>query len=71
MDDIEGRFIKDGAKIVALPIAQLSNLSIDKSSFPRLCRTAKLVHIFKKGSKAETKNYRPISLLPLIFEIME
>ena len=71
IDDIGGRFIKDGAKIIALPIAQLCNISIDKSSFPRLCKIAKLVPIFKKGSKTETKNYRPISLLPLISKIME
>ena len=62
IDDIGGRFIKDGAKIIALPIAQLCNISIDKSSFPRLCKIAKLVPIFKKGSKTETKNYRPIYL---------
>ena len=33
-DDIGGRFIKDGAELIALPIAQFCNLSIGSSSFP-------------------------------------
>ena len=71
IDDIGGRFIKDGAELIALPIAQLCNLSIGSSSFPLICKKAKVIPIFKKGSKTEAKNYRPISLLPLISKIIE
>ena len=72
IDNLSGRFLKDGAKILASPIAQLCNLSIKTSSFPDCCKTAKLKPLFKgKGSKTDPKNYRPISLLPLISKIME
>ena len=72
IDNLNGRFLKDGAEILASPIAQLCNLSIITSSFPDCCKTAKLKPLFKgKGSKTNPKNYRPISLLPLISKIME
>ncbi len=54
-----------------MPIAQLCNLSIKLSSFPSYCKTAKLKPLFKKGSKTDPKNYRPISLLPIISKIIE
>ena len=72
IDNLNGRFLKDGAEILASPIAQLCNLYITTSSFSDCCKTAKLKPLFKgKGSKTDPKNYRPISLLPLISKIME
>ena len=41
------------------------------STFPSKCKPAKLKPLFKKGSKTEAKNYRPISLLPLVSKIIE
>ena len=41
------------------------------SIFPTDCKIAKLKPLFKKGSKTAPKNYRPISLLPLILKIIE
>ena len=71
IDNINGRFLKDGAKIIAKPIAQLCNLSLSSSSFPSCCKTAKLKPLFKKGSKTDPQNYRPISLLPIISKVIE
>ena len=71
IDNIAAIFLKDGAEILASPIAQLCNLSISTSIFPDECKTAKLIPIYKKGSKTDPKNYRPISLLPLISKVIE
>ena len=71
LDDINGQFLKDGAVILAEPIRDLFNLSIKLSTFPADCKLAKLKPLYKKGSKLEPKNYRPISLLPLISKIFE
>ncbi|MGY8822307.1 MAG: reverse transcriptase domain-containing protein, partial [Pseudomonadales bacterium] len=71
IDNIKGVFLKDGASILGKPIAKLCNLSIKLSTFPDKCKVAKLKPLFKKGSKTEPKNYRPISLLPLISKIFE
>ena len=71
IDNISGRFIKDAAPTLVKPVTQLCNLSIRLSSFPTRCKIAKLKPIYKKGSKNDPQNYRPISLLPLISKVFE
>ena len=71
IDTLSGTFIRDGAEIISGPLAQIINLSIQTSKFPDLCKIAKLIALFKKGSRTEAKNYRPISLLPLLSKIFE
>lgn len=62
-DNLSGKFLKDGATVLAKPFSQICNLSIKCS----------LSHysLFKKGSKTAPQDYRPISLFPLIFKIIE
>merc|ERR1712015_386010 len=71
IDKLSGIFIKDGAEKIALHFTKIINLSIQSSSFPDLCKIAKLIALFKKGVRTEVKNYRPISLLPLFSKIFE
>ena len=71
IDKISGKFLKDGASVLATPITQICNLSIALSSFPKDCKSAKLKPLYKKGCKTDPKNYRPISLLPLVSKIIE
>ena len=71
IDNLAGKFLKDGASILAVPISDLCDLSIATSIFPERCKIAKLKPLYKKGPKTEPKNYRPISLLPLISKIIE
>ena len=70
-DILAGKFLKDGAQILATPVSELCNLSISLSLFPEDCKQAKLKPLFKKGSRDEPKNYRPISLLPQISKVIE
>ena len=71
IDNLSGKFLKDAANILAKPISEICNLSIKYSVFPTDCRIAKLKPLFKKGSTTLPKNYRAISLLPLISKIFE
>ena len=48
MDDLSGRFLKDGADILAMPITQICNLSKD-------CKEAKLKSLYKKALKQISK----------------
>ena len=56
IDKLPGIFIKDGADLLAAPITQIINLSISTSTFPDSFKIAKLIALFKKGSKTEPKN---------------
>ena len=48
LDNIAGKFLKDGAMALAEPITKLCNLSILQSTFPDGCKQAKLKPLFKK-----------------------
>ena len=69
--NLSRKFLKDDAYILARPISQLYNLSIKLNLFPRSCKIAKVKPLFKKGSKTDPKNYRPISLLPILSKTIE
>ena len=71
LDNLSGKFLKDGATVLAKPISQICNFSIKYSIFPSDCEITKLKSLFKKGSKTDPQNYRPISLVPLISKIIE
>ena len=71
LDDLSGKFLKDGATILTKPYSQICNLYIKYSTFQHDCKIAKLKPLFKNGSKTDPKNYRPISVLPLISKIIE
>ena len=68
---ISSTFWKNAAEVLALALCNHVNLSIRQSLFPDQCKIAKLKPLFKKDSKSDPKNYRPISLLPVVFKIME
>ena len=49
IDNLSGKFLKDGAHFLARPISQLCNLSIKLNSFPRSWKIAKVNHFLKKA----------------------
>ena len=69
--DISPRFIKECAYQVYQKLTTIFNISFQQGKFPSLLKIAKVVPIFKAGSKMEVGNYRPISLLPLFGKILE
>jgi exonuclease III len=71
LDGIPAKLLKDGASVIAKPIAHLINLTIRSGEIPLEWKEAKVIPIFKSGKRNEENNYRPISVLPLISKIME
>ena len=68
---IPAKFLRYGPEVMALPLRNKINFSIKLSTFPEERRTAKLKPVFKISARTDPKNYRPISLLPLILRIIE
>ncbi|XP_057289344.1 uncharacterized protein LOC130612071 [Hydractinia symbiolongicarpus] len=53
----------------AKPLLILINLSFSSGVFPCQLKIAKVIPVFKKGSKLDGTNYRPISLLSNIEKV--
>ena len=63
MDPLSPRFIKDGAKLIESPLIHILNISLSTSEIPVNLKSAKVMPIYKKNTKMEAGNYRPISIL--------
>ena len=59
------------APIIAPSIAKLINYLFITSLFPQRWKTAKVTPLFKGGGPENVKNYRPISVLPVLSEVIE
>ena len=55
IDNLAGKFLKEGAPALASPITDLWNLSISLSSFPDDCKTAKLKPLYEERSQNKAK----------------
>ena len=65
LEGIFSKFLKDGAEVLALPPCNPGKFVYKAIFIPDQCKIAKLKSLFKKGSKNDPKNYRPIWLLCL------
>ena len=68
IDNLTGKFLKDGATVLASPIKDLVNLSISLSSFPDDCKIAKLMPLYKKEAKTKPKKLPTYLLSPTDFK---
>lgn len=71
MDGISAKFLKTASDVICEPICTMINLSVKSGKFPTQLKQTKVTPIYKKGSKSDKNNYRPISVLPLISKIYE
>ena len=71
IDGIKPRFLKDGARVIKSAITHIINLSIETQTVPDLLKQAIVKPLYKKNSKLDVGNYRPVSLLCIISKILE
>jgi hypothetical protein len=57
--------------LITKPLAYIYNLSVTTGTFPDILKIAKVIPIFKKGSREDISNYRPISLLSIFDKVFE
>lgn len=70
-DEIPITVIKDNIDILSEPLSYFYNECVREGIFPDQFKIAKILPIYKKDSKTDPKNYRPISLLPTLSKIFE
>ena len=70
-DCLSNKLVKFLKFELALPLSHIINVSLKKEFVPQSWKLAKCVPIFKKGSRQEVGNYRPICLLSTISKICE
>jgi hypothetical protein len=71
IDEIPACFLKDSSDVICDPLLHIVNLSILSESVPSSLKKARVVPIFKKGSRLDMGNYRPVSVLCVVSKILE
>lgn len=70
-DGIAPAVLRSVAAEVAPVLVTVFNLSLETGCFPDKLKVAKVIPIFKSGSRSDVSNYRPISLLSVISKVLE
>ncbi|CAG5046753.1 unnamed protein product [Parnassius apollo] len=70
-DDIHPLLLKNCADILAVPIATIFNHSLHSGKFPDKWKEARVIPLHKAGKKDLITNYRPISILSVLSNLLE
>ena len=70
-DKLSSMLVPETINEIATPLEHIINLSFVTGSVPVNLKIAKIIPIFKSGNNPLFNNYRPISILPVLSQIME
>ena len=70
-DQIPARVLRDGASVLAAPIARLINTVIDNAGVPAEWKVAEICPIFKRDDEFDKSKYRPVFILVLLDKVFE
>ena len=63
--------LKRISSIISPILSKIINLSVMSGTFPKSLKSARVVPVFKAGSREDLMNYRPISILSVYSKIIE
>ena len=68
-DNITGGILQDGGDAMIKVLTDLFNTCLRHRQVPKAWKNALIVLIHKKGNTSNINNYRPISLLPIMYKV--
>lgn len=71
LDGLSPLFLRDAAGMIKQPVAHIVNLSILTETVPEGMKHARVTPLYKKGSRQDPGNYRPVSVLNILSKILE
>ena len=70
-DMISSRLLKESAAVIAGPIANIINSSVDLCKYPASWKRGQVTPLFKKDDELNKANYRPVTVLPALNNVYE
>ena len=70
-DQVYPRVLKELADVIAGPLSTIFTTSFNTGKLPNIWKIGNICAIFKKGSKQDCNNYRPVSLTSIACKVME
>jgi len=70
-DLIPPRVLKEVSEVLADPLCCIFNKSLESGTLPEDWKTAEVTALFKKGTKTDPGNYRPVSLTCIACKVLE
>lgn len=70
-DRISARLLRMTASVITKSLTSLFNSSLQFGQFPRAWKEANVSPVPKGGDKEKVKNYRPVSVIPVIAKVFE
>ena len=70
-DSVSPRVIKAVAREISGPLSRLFNCCIREGHYPESFKVARVVPVFKAEDPTQFSNYRPVSVLPVLSQVLE
>ena len=70
-DDVSPHLLKQCASELSAPLTSVFSACLRENTWPSVWKEARVVPVHKRSSRANPKNYRPISLLSVVGKVLE
>ncbi|XP_066020921.1 uncharacterized protein [Pocillopora verrucosa] len=70
-DMLSPRLVKESASVIAKPLTNILNTSIEQGCYPNAWKMGQVTPLFKKNDESNKANCRPVTVLPVLTSIYE